>query len=175
MSKFMGHCIKGKATRNHRNSATFTNIPGHSSDITAIFDNCVFTIVNDSEVNICVVIKLEYRINLETVKYRSHRVVVKIVLIGMSPIDAMHQRLALGIGFKTEGSVAVAMRLHLLGIKGLNPANNCFHRIDHCGAIRTVVGQNVEHPHRARFAHVQVRQLLGRRAGMIAPPLLIIE
>ena len=89
--------------------------------------------------------------------------VAKIVALGVSPIHAMHERLACGIGFKAEGSIPVATRLHLLGIEGLNPAHRRFHLVDHFGAIRTVIGQEVDQPHGARWADVQICQPLGRR------------
>ena len=86
----------------------------------------------------------------------------------------MHQRLTLRIGLETEGSVPVTVSLHLLGIEGLNSANRHFHRIDHFLTKRPVVRQEVDQPHRARFAPVQ-RQPLARRTGVIAPPLLVID
>ena len=72
----------------------------------------------------------------------------------MLSIDAMHLRLALRIGFKAEGIVALALRLHLLGIEVLNAEHLLFHLLNHFGLIRTVVGQEVDHPHGARFALV---------------------
>ena len=98
------------------------------------------------------------------VEYSTNRVVkvVNIVAIGTSPIDAMHQRLICRIGFKAEGPVAVAMRLHLLSIEGLNLENHSFHFINHFLTKRAVIRQEVDHPHSARFAHVQIRQPLGR-------------
>ena len=87
----------------------------------------------------------------------------------------MHQRLTLRIGFKAERYVPVAVRLHLLGIKGLNIENRIFNLLNHLGAIRPVIRQEVDHPHRARFTDIQIRQPLARRPGMIAPPLLEID
>ena len=63
------------------------------------------------------------------------------------------------------------MRLHLLGIKGLNLANRRFHRIDHGRAKRTVVRQKVNHPHRVGFANVQTNRLASG-IGSAALPLV---
>ena len=73
--------------------------------------------VKDDEVNICLDIKDFFNL----IQYFSSHVVVIFIIVytGVLPVDAMYPRLALGIGFKVECSVAVAMRLHLLGI-GLN-------------------------------------------------------
>ena len=68
------------------------------------------------------------------------------------------------------------MRLHLLGIKSLNLPNPDFHQINHFLTKRPVVRQKVDHPHGARFAHIEVRQPFGRRAGVIpGPPLVVVE
>ena len=66
------------------------------------------------------------------------------------------------------------MRLHLLGIKGLNLLDHRFHFINHFLTIRTAFWQKVDHPHGARFTPVQIRQSLGRRARVIPPPLLVV-
>ena len=94
--------------------------------------------------------------------------------VGMLCIQAMHHRFALRIGFNAKGSLAVAVCLHLLAIEGLNLLDRRLHRIDHVGTVRPVVGKEVDHPHGARFAHVQIRQPLGRRARLIAPPLFAV-
>ena len=124
------------------------------------------TIINYDDVNITPEIK-----NLIELFAHIAIRIVEIVAIGVSPIDAMHHRLACGIGFKAEGSIPIAMHLHLLCIEGLNPANHRFHRMDHFGAVWTVVGQEVDEPHGARYADVQICQPLGRRTRR--PPLLL--
>ena len=78
--------------------------------------------VKDDRINVRIEIK-----HLPKLVYHSPTTEIDIVTIGVSPIDAMHQRLTLRIGFNEERSVAVAVRLHLLGIEGLNPANRNFH------------------------------------------------
>ena len=68
----------------------------------------------------------------------------------------MNNRLALVIGFNLESFVAVSMRRHLLVKEGLNLKNSGFHRLNRLGAIWLVVGQEVDQPHGARFADVQI-------------------
>ena len=94
--------------------------------------------------------------------------------IGVVSIHAMNDRHALGIGLNLEGFVPVSMRRHLLAIEGLNLKNPRFHRLNNVGAIRTVIGQEVEESHNARFAGVQ-RRPLGRGEGLLALPLLGIN
>ena len=113
--------------------------------------NSIYAIINYDDVNIPPEIKSLYKLLVHSTKR-----IVTIVAIGVSPIEAMHLRRACGIGFKAEGSI-VAMRLHLLGIEGLNPTSHPLHLIDHFGAIRTVVGQEVDQPHGARWADFQIR------------------
>ena len=100
---------------------------------------------------------------------------LEIVALRVLPIDPMHQRLTLGIGFELEGLVAVAVRLHLLGKEGLTQLDRRLYRVDHPDAKWTITRQKENYPHGARFAHVQVRQRLGRGAGVVSPPLLVIE
>ena len=125
--------------------------------------------IKDDVINVRIEIK-----HLPKLFYHSPTTYIVIVTIGVSSIDAMHQRFILGIGFNAERSVAVTMRLHLLGIKDMNLTNPDFHQINHCLTKRPVIRQEVDHPHGARFAHVQ-RQPLARRARVIAPPLLVID
>ena len=94
--------------------------------------------------------------------------------VGVVPIDAVNDRVALVIGFKQESFATVPMRLHLLREEGLKFDNPGFHRRNHLGTIRAVIGQEVEEAHGARFADVQILQPLGRR-GEGALPLLGIE
>ena len=126
----------------------------------------ILTTVNDYEVNVLFAIK-------HLADFQNPNI-PKIVTVWVSPIDAMHQRLTLCIRFNAEGLVSVTMRLHLLGIEGLNSTNRHFHRINHFLTKRAVIRQEVDHPHGARFAHVQ-RQPLARRARVIALPLLEID
>ena len=74
--------------------------------------------------------------------------------IGVTPIHTMHHRLALGVGFDAEGNFPVAVHIHLLGKEGLNLEDLIFHPLNHLSAIRAVVGQEVDHPQRARFTDV---------------------
>ena len=170
MAKFVSCRCENHTAINQRKSANFRPPASDSSDRTAVVKNQVSTI-NDNEVNI----RLDIKNLVNLVKYFISRVVLKIVPLGMSPIDAIHPRLALRIGFNAEGIVALALRLHLLGIEGLNVENLIFHLLNHLGAIRTVVGFKVDHPHGAGFAPVEILNRLTSRAGMIAPPLLVIE
>ena len=176
MPKFMGYCPKVKITRNQRNPATFAHLIIYSSGLITMYINCAGTIVDDDEVIILRELKLKRAsAKIDLIKHFSDSVVVVIVPFGMLPIDAMHQRLTLRIGFNAEGCVAVAMRLHLLGIEGLNPAHHRFHFINHPLTIRAVIGQEVDHPHRALLTHVPISQPLASREGMIAPIPLVIK
>ena len=65
---------------------------------------------------------------------------VFIVTQGVCPIHAMHQRLAVGIGFKAEGHLPVTVCFHLIGIKGLNGANGIFYLLNHLCTVGTVTG-----------------------------------
>ena len=76
---------------------------------------------------------------------------------GVLPIYAMHLWLTVGVALHAEGFPPIPVRLHLLGIEGLNSANRIFHLLNHVGAVFPVVGQEVNHPHLTRFADVQVR------------------
>ena len=89
-------------------------------------------------------------------------------------VHAMYHRLSLRIGFNAEGSVAVAVRLHLLAIESLTQFDYRLHRIDHLRPIRPVVRQKIDQTYRAGFAHVKIRRTLGRRTGVIPPPPLVV-
>ncbi|MCY3737054.1 MAG: hypothetical protein OXG13_11665 [Gemmatimonadaceae bacterium] len=123
--------------------------------------------------------EVDVRIQIEgLLEFLHHGPTQRVVVVaeGMVTIDAMHQRLSLGIGFDAEGPVAVAVRLHLLAIECLALLDHRLHRIDHLGAVRPVVRQEVDHSDRTRFAHVQIRQRSGRRPGVIRdPPVVVVE
>ncbi len=95
---------------------------------------------------------------------------IEIVARRVLCIHAMHQRLALCIGFNAEGRVAVTVRLHLLGKEGLSLANIILDPRNGGGAIRPIIWQKVDQTHGARWAHIQSRHAsrLGRRARVIA-------
>ncbi len=177
MSKFMCHDMfvfrrsKNPCRGRHQGESTgFAPAASNPRYTQTILPNCILTIVNDNEINVPTEIKC--RSNL--LKHGSS-CILKIVAFGVLAINMMHQRLVLGIGLDAEGPVAVAVRLHLLAIEGLTLLDHRLHRIHHLGAVRPVVGQEVDHPHRARLSHVQVRQPLAGRPGVIAPPLLVVE
>ena len=94
--------------------------------------------------------------------------IFNIMAIGVLPIYAVNQRFALGIGFKAEGHVPMSVCPHLIAVKGLNVTDLIFHFLNDLGAIRPVIGQEVDHPHGARFAHVQIQRMLARGVEAIA-------
>ena len=98
-----------------------------------------------------------------------------IMTVAVVPIDAVNDGIALIIGFDPESRVSISKRLHLLAKERLKIENPRFHRIDHLGAIRSVVWQKVEEPHGAGLAHVQVRSPLARGTGLIALPMFGID
>ena len=57
-------------------------------------------------------------------------------------------------------NAVLSVRSHLIAVKGLNVANLIFHFLNDLGVIRPVVGQEVDHPHSARFANIQIQRLL---------------
>ena len=120
MAQFVSDRCKEYSAR-YQHSTTLLIPPSDSSRTrTTAKTNCIYTVVNDDEVDIEVDILLDIEHLLDLIVHNTRH--VTIAAIGVSPIDAMHQRLALCIGFKTEGFVAIAVRLHLLRIEGLNPA-----------------------------------------------------
>ncbi len=86
--------------------------------------------VNNDKENVLPEIKRLFQIPIH-ITNTNHAVSENIFTLGVWTIDAVNQRVALVIGFNAEGFVAVAVGLHLLGIKGLNAANRRFHRINH--------------------------------------------
>ena len=72
--------------------------------------------------------------------------------IGVVPIDAMNDRIALVIGFNLKSFATVPMRFHLVREEGLKFDNPGFHRRNHLRAVRPVIGQEVEEPHGAGFS-----------------------
>ena len=126
--------------------------------------NYICTIVNDDEID---VVRREIK-RLSNLGMCSVRCVVKIVAIGVSTIYAMNHRVAPCVGFKAEGHIPVSICAHLLAEKSLNLTDRRFHRIDHFLAKWPVIGQEVDHPHRARFANVQVKCLLACGVEAIA-------
>ena len=68
----------------------------------------------------------------------------------------MNDGIALVIGFKLKSLATVPMRLHLIRKEGLNLDNPGLHHLNHLVVIQPVVGQQVEQPHGARFADVQI-------------------
>ena len=142
--------------------ATISFTRGHACHNETIQDNCIYTIVNDDEINIVPDIKCHSNL----VK-RSERV-VNVAAIGMLPIYSVNQRVALGIGFKAKGQRPMSMCSHLIAEKSLNLADRRFHRIDHFLAKRPVIGQEVDHPNRAWRADIQVKRLLACGVQAIA-------
>ena len=68
----------------------------------------------------------------------------------------MNNWIALVISFNAESFTAVSMCLHLLSKKDLKFENPRFYRLNYLVVIRPVVGQEVDQPHGARFADVQI-------------------
>ena len=62
----------------------------------------------------------------------------------------------------------MSVRSHLIAVKSLNVANLIFHFLNDLGAIRPVIGQKVDHPHSARFTHVQIQRMLACGVEAIA-------
>ena len=168
MSQLMGHREETEVIRHHQGAAVLRPPPPDASRrLPVTLTKGIGT--EDDEVDV--------RIEIEgLLELGNHRVPEGVVVVaeGMLSVDAMHQRLALGIGFDAEGPVAVAVGLHLLAVEGLTLPDHRLHRIDHVGAVRPVVGQEVDHSHGARFACVQIRKPLGRGARMIAPRALVV-
>ncbi len=99
--------------------------------------------VNNDKINVLPEIKRLFQIPIH-VTNTNHAVKAKIFTLGVWTIHAVNQRFSLIVGFKLKGSVAVAMSLHLLAIKGLDSANPGLHRVNHVGVKRTIVGQEVD-------------------------------
>ena len=95
--------------------------------------------------------------NVEQLFYLLDNLLVagKVVIVSAFPIHAMNNRHSLVVGFKPEGVVSISMRLHLLGIEGLNLLDFLFHFLNYFGAKLAVVRQEVEETHSAGFADVQ--------------------
>ncbi len=163
VSKFMCRCSEAKSPMNQRIASIFSLPASSSSRTPRTSNNCIYTIVNDKEVNVRIEIKHLFNLVIHSLKC-----VIKIVTIGVLTVHAMNHRLALHIGFKAEGFVPVSVHLHLIAVEGLNPANRNFHRINHFCAKRTVIGQEVDQPHGAGFANIQVKRLLASGIGAIA-------
>ena len=161
----MCRCVKAKAPRNQHNSTTFSSSASYTGHTDIIISNSIYPIVNGYKVNVCTQIK--YR--PEFVKYSDIRI-AKIVTIGVLTIHAMHHWVAPSIGLKAEGPVAITVRLHLIGIKGLNLTHGHFHRIHHFLTKRTVIGQKVDHPNCAGFTNIQIKGLLCGSIETIACP-----
>ena len=155
--------VKAKSAMNQPESAIFSLVASYPSHTLTTTTNCIYTIVNDKKVNIRITIKRLFKL----FKHRS-RCIGKIVAIWVLTIHAMNHRIALNIGFKAKRFVSVSMRLHLFHIKGLNLANYNFHRINHFLTKRTVTWQKVDHPHGARFSHVQIKRMLCSSVDAIA-------
>ena len=154
MTKFMCRYVKAKSAMNQPESAIFSSITSFSSHTLTTTTNCIYTIVNDDEVNVLITIKCLFKLFKH-----SSRCIVKIVTIRVLTIHAMNYRFTLCIGFKAKGSIPVSMRLHLLGIKGLNLANRYFHRINHFLTKRAVIRQEVDHSHSTRFTNIQIKRV----------------
>ena len=88
-------------------------------------------------------------------------------------VHAMHQRLSLALGLNAQGPLALAVRLHLGDKEALDLPNPNRHRVDHLLPKRAIVGQEVDHPHRAvRLRPSPPAASAGR--GLVAPPLLVV-
>ena len=88
-----------------------------------------------------------------------------VVIVGPPPVYAVNHRLPLVVGLQPDGPVAVSVSLHLLAEPSLGPEHLLPDPLNDLGAIGAVIRQEVEHPHRARFAGLQVRQALARGVG----------
>ena len=169
MAQLVGNHSEVDAARYQRTATLLVAPAGSSRKPAAANPDCINAVVDDDEVN--VLLEVEDLVDLLVHNARH----IEVVAVRVLPIHAMDQRLTLGIGFNTECPAASSVGLHLLRKESLHLPDPDSHRIDHLLTKRTVVGQEVDHPHGARLAHVQSRQRLGRRAGVIPPPLLVIE
>ena len=163
MSKFMGGDDPVKSARNPRIAIISFPLAYSCHNETTPQGNGIYTIVNDDEISI---VRREIKCHSNLVK-RSERVVT-VAAIGVLPIYAVNQRGAVGIGFKAKGQGPMSMCSHLIAEKSLNLTDRRFHRIDHFLAKRAVIGQKVDHPHRAWRANIRVKRLLACSVKAIA-------
>ena len=161
-------CCPVKVVRNQRIPDSTISYSFRLSAITAT--NVSSFIIYNNEVNV----RREIKHLLNFTKHSSKRIVT-IVTIGVLTIHAMDHWTALNIGFKAKGLATIAMCLHLIGKKRLNLAHCHLHRINHCLLKRAVIRQEIDHPHRARFANVQIKCLLCGSRQTIACPHVVVE
>ena len=84
----------------------------------------------------------------------------EIVTVGMLAIHAVNHRIPLVIGLEADGLVAVPVGFHLLAVPSLDAEHLVLDPLDHLPAEGTVIRQEVEQPHGAGLAGIQVRQAL---------------
>ena len=90
VSQFMCYWVPRKSARKQRITTTLSlPYPTTTSNPTITIADCIYTVVNDDEVYVRKEI-----IRLFNFQYSLSRI-VKIVTVGVSPIDTMHYRFAL--------------------------------------------------------------------------------
>ncbi len=158
MSKFMCHRILFETGGNKRDS---TNFPSAASSARRTI-NAVDTYVRNEYIHIFIeIIRAPYFIEDTT------KGIVKIVDVRVPPVNTVNYRFPSSIGFQVESTVPVAEFLHLLGKEGLNLDDGRLHPIDDLGAVRTIVGQEVDEPNRAGLPNVQIRGISGTQSSSI--------
>ena len=156
-----------EASRRRHNTSNFSYSQSGSSRI--VLEN-----IPVDNINVCM--KIKHLLNFVLVlQILPARLFVDIVACRMLPINAKHQWFTRSIGFNAEGSVAVAVRLHLLIQKVLSLAYLILYLWNYIGAKGTTFWQEVDYSHCAGFANIQTCQPLGGRGGVIAPILLVIK
>ena len=137
VSQFVCHRYK-TYTRNQCVSTIFPSRGSNTSDAPPATLTNSRHMVSKDEVSVCSEIKC-----LANFAGHSTSCVVMIVALGVLPIHTMHCWFALGIGFNAEGYLPITVRFHLFSIEGLNIENLFFHLLHHAGAIRSVLGGEV--------------------------------
>ena len=158
MPKFMRQRILIKMGGHKRDSPNF---PSSASSARRAIDT-VDTNVGNEYINIFFEI-----INARCfIEYTTEGIVI-IVNIRLPSVNAVHYWFTSGVGLQLESTVPVAEILHLLGKEGLNLDDGRLHPIDDFGAIRAIIGQEVDEPNRARLPNVQLRGICGTQSSSI--------
>ncbi len=100
------------------------------------------------------------------------RMVMRIVKL---PLHMMHHSFSIAVGFQPEGSSAEPVIFHLLCVRLLYIFHQLIQLCVYVWLGLAILGQEVDHSHRARVPHVQIRQPLAGRAEPIELPRLEID